>query len=39
MKPSFETMMQELRERNISLSHHRLKVLEHLSRRTSFLCS
>jgi len=31
MKPSFETMMQELRERNISLSHHRLKVLEHLS--------
>ncbi len=31
MSPSFEEIIQELRKRNISLSYHRLKVLEYLT--------
>ena len=32
MEPTFENLKQELKERNISLSHQRLKVLEYLTK-------
>lgn len=35
MKPSFEDLKQELRLKNISLSHQRLKVLEYLTKSQS----